>query len=281
MRRTLTDLGWTARNWSSAMPKGKVRARGAELKRKVIELLTGWTSWSPSSSGAGSISPISSAARDAGGLADVSRRRGWRGAVFPLRRRARCFSARAQADRGSMPRCRGLRRGPAVAAAPPPQPRRSRRRNETGPGFSACRKSTELHEVKDWKSSSPSSISTAFRSTIISSRRKNPSAAKSCRPNTPCSGWPAHRRRRRRADCPESWLGKHGIEVKRFKGLGEMNSGELWETTLDPNKRVLLRVTLEEAGEAERLFSVLMGEDVERRRQFIEDHALEVKNLDV
>jgi DNA gyrase subunit B len=76
-------------------------------------------------------------------------------------------------------------------------------------------------------------------------------------------------------------LGKHGMEVKRFKGLGEMNSGELWETTLDPSKRMLLRVTLEEAGEAERLFTVLMGEDVERRRQFIEDHALEVKNLDV
>jgi DNA gyrase subunit B len=76
-------------------------------------------------------------------------------------------------------------------------------------------------------------------------------------------------------------LGKHGMEVKRFKGLGEMNSGELWETTLDPTKRTLLRVTLEEAGEAERLFTVLMGEDVERRRQFIEDHALEVKNLDV
>jgi len=76
-------------------------------------------------------------------------------------------------------------------------------------------------------------------------------------------------------------LGKQGIEVKRFKGLGEMNSEELWETTLDPNKRVLLRVTLHEAAEAERMFSVLMGEDVERRRQFIEDHALEVKNLDV
>jgi DNA gyrase subunit B len=76
-------------------------------------------------------------------------------------------------------------------------------------------------------------------------------------------------------------LGKQGIEVGRFKGLGEMNSDELWETTLDPSKRVLLRVTLEEAGEAERLFSVLMGEDVERRRQFIEEHALEVKNLDV
>ncbi|MGD0461479.1 MAG: DNA topoisomerase (ATP-hydrolyzing) subunit B [Tepidisphaeraceae bacterium] len=76
-------------------------------------------------------------------------------------------------------------------------------------------------------------------------------------------------------------LGKTGIEVKRFKGLGEMNSEQLWETTLDPSRRVLMRVTLEEVGEAERLFSVLMGEDVERRRQFIEDHALEVKNLDV
>jgi DNA gyrase subunit B len=76
-------------------------------------------------------------------------------------------------------------------------------------------------------------------------------------------------------------LGKHGIEVKRFKGLGEMNAEQLWETTLDQSKRVLLRVTLQEAAEAERMFSVLMGEDVERRRQFIEDHALEVKNLDV
>jgi DNA gyrase subunit B len=76
-------------------------------------------------------------------------------------------------------------------------------------------------------------------------------------------------------------LGKHGIEVKRFKGLGEMNAEELWETTLDPDKRVLLRVTLAEAGEAEKMFSVLMGENVEQRRQFIEDHALEVKNLDV
>jgi DNA gyrase subunit B len=76
-------------------------------------------------------------------------------------------------------------------------------------------------------------------------------------------------------------LAKQGIEVKRFKGLGEMNSEELWETTLDPSKRVLLRVNLLEAAEAERMFSVLMGEDVERRRQFIEEHALEVKNLDV
>jgi DNA gyrase subunit B len=76
-------------------------------------------------------------------------------------------------------------------------------------------------------------------------------------------------------------IGKNGMEIKRFKGLGEMNAEQLWETTLDPNVRTLLRVTLQEATEAERMFSVLMGEDVERRRTFIEDHALEVKNLDV
>jgi DNA gyrase subunit B len=60
-----------------------------------------------------------------------------------------------------------------------------------------------------------------------------------------------------------------------------MNSDELWETTMDPTKRQLRRISLEEAGESERLFSVLMGENVELRRQYIEDHALEVKNLDV
>jgi DNA gyrase subunit B len=76
-------------------------------------------------------------------------------------------------------------------------------------------------------------------------------------------------------------IGKQGIEVSRFKGLGEMDAEQLWETTMDPARRTLLRINLQEAGEAERLFSVLMGEDVERRRQFIEDHALDVKNLDV
>jgi DNA gyrase subunit B len=76
-------------------------------------------------------------------------------------------------------------------------------------------------------------------------------------------------------------MGKQGIEVQRFKGLGEMNADQLWETTLNPQNRVLLRVTLEQANEAEQMFSILMGEDVERRRQFIEEHALEVKNLDV
>jgi DNA gyrase subunit B len=76
-------------------------------------------------------------------------------------------------------------------------------------------------------------------------------------------------------------IGSGDMEIKRFKGLGEMNADQLWETTMDPKRRQLLRVRAEEAEEAERMFSVLMGDDVEVRRQFIEEHALEVKNLDV
>jgi len=76
-------------------------------------------------------------------------------------------------------------------------------------------------------------------------------------------------------------VGKRGIELKRFKGLGEMNATELWETTMDRSKRTLLRVNWDVASEADSLFSILMGEDVEQRRKFIEEHALEVRNLDV
>jgi DNA gyrase subunit B len=76
-------------------------------------------------------------------------------------------------------------------------------------------------------------------------------------------------------------VGRRGMEVKRFKGLGEMNAEQLRETTLDPAHRTLLRVTWDVAGQADRLFSILMGENVEERRQFIERHALEVRTLDV
>ncbi len=76
-------------------------------------------------------------------------------------------------------------------------------------------------------------------------------------------------------------LGSRGIEIKRFKGLGEMNAEELWDTTMNPQKRTLLRVKLEDAAEADWLFSILMGDNVPQRRSFIEDHALEVKNLDI
>jgi len=76
-------------------------------------------------------------------------------------------------------------------------------------------------------------------------------------------------------------LGSRGIELKRFKGLGEMGAEELWDTTMNPERRTLRRVRLEDAAEADRLFSILMGDNVEQRRDFIERHALEVKNLDI
>ncbi|HZT33293.1 MAG TPA: DNA topoisomerase (ATP-hydrolyzing) subunit B [Bryobacteraceae bacterium] len=75
--------------------------------------------------------------------------------------------------------------------------------------------------------------------------------------------------------------GKRDASVQRYKGLGEMNAEQLAETTMNPEKRTLLQVRLEDAVESEEIFSTLMGEDVENRRKFIEENALEVKNLDV
>src|ERR1051326_2949426 len=75
--------------------------------------------------------------------------------------------------------------------------------------------------------------------------------------------------------------GRKDFSIKRYKGLGEMTAPQLWETTMDPERRTLLSVRLEDIAECETIFTTLMGEDVEARRKFIEENALDVKNLDI
>jgi DNA gyrase subunit B len=76
-------------------------------------------------------------------------------------------------------------------------------------------------------------------------------------------------------------MGEKGLRLTRFKGLGEMDPEELWETSMDADNRLLLQVTMEDAAAADEIFRVLMGDHVEPRREFIEKHALDVKDLDI
>ena len=75
--------------------------------------------------------------------------------------------------------------------------------------------------------------------------------------------------------------GRKEYQVQRYKGLGEMTDSQLWDTTMDPARRTLVQVKLEDIAATEEIFTTLMGEDVESRRKFIEENALDVKNLDI
>ena len=116
-------------------------------------------------------------------------------------------------------------------------------------------------------------------------RRRNPGRGKGrsqgCAPRSRILREPVEKQTARELFTYIVEQGKKDYQVQRYKGLGEMTSPQLWETTMDPERRTLLSVKLEDIAETETIFTTLMGEDVEARRKFIEDNALDVKNLDI
>jgi DNA gyrase subunit B len=111
--------------------------------------------------------------------------------------------------------------------------------------------------------------------------RPAPSEAKPAKRNSKVSQDPVEKKTPREVFDYVIEQGRKEYQVQRYKGLGEMTAPQLWDTTMDPERRTLLQVRLEDIAACEEIFTTLMGEDVESRRKFIEENALDVKNLDI